>query len=57
MDGNRRLTYLVTAMVYSADGFVSTATASQADLYVEIARGDHSVAEIADRLSVTWSAD
>lgn len=57
IDGNKRLAYVVTVMVYSANGHVSTATASQADLYVEIARGIHSVAEIAARLRATWTDD
>jgi death-on-curing protein len=57
VDGNKRLAYLVTVMVYSANGYVSAATESQADLYVEIARGDHSVAEIAERMRATWGEE
>lgn len=54
IDGNKRLAYVLHVMVYSANGFVSLATGSQADLFVTIARGELTVREIANQFAALW---
>lgn len=54
IDGNKRLAYLLQAMVYAANGYATTATTPPTDLFVAIARGDYTVAEIAERLAGIW---